>query len=175
MMADTDMDTEADSTDLISKSQRKRDLEALKNLGWRLLEFSDDALRQLLLPDTLLEAIRTAKRINSHGARKRQMQYIGKQMRDIDIAPIKEAIDAADHHHSHQTREFHQIEVLREKLIKDGDSVLPEVLAQFPRTDRQYLRKLVRQAKNEQENHQPPRASRLLFRYLRELQEEPDY
>ncbi|MGB5442796.1 MAG: DUF615 domain-containing protein, partial [Gammaproteobacteria bacterium] len=64
-------DTKAGETDesgLLSKSQRKRDMQALKNLGWRLLEFSDDALRQLAMPETLLDAIRTAKRIKSHGA-----------------------------------------------------------------------------------------------------------
>jgi ribosome-associated protein len=168
-------DTETDETELISKSQQKRDMDELKKLGWRLLEFSDDALRQLALPDTLLDAIRTAQRIKSNSARKRQMQFIGKLMRDIDATPIREAIDAADHHNSSRTREFHLIEELREKLLTDGDSAFPEVLSHFPRCDRQHLRKLVRQAKKEQETKQPPRASRLLFRYLRELQEEPDY
>ena len=158
--------TETGETEDISKSQRKRDLEDLKKLGWRLLEFSDDALRQLALPETLLDALRTAQRIKSHGARKRQMQFIGKLMRDID---------ADDHHQSSRTREFHLIEDLREKLLAKGDSALPEVLSHFPRTDRQHLCKLVRQARKELETRQPPRASRLLFRYLRELQEEPGY
>lgn len=168
-------DIEIDDKDLISKSQRKRDMEALKNLGWRLLEFSDDALRQLAMPETLLDAIRTAKRIKSHGARKRQMQFIGKLMRDIDAAPIREAVDAADHQQSTRSREFHLVEELREKLLAEGDSALPDVLSHFPRAERQYLRKLVRQAKNEQETRQPPRASRLMFRYLRDLQEESGY
>lgn len=168
-------DSKSGETETISKSQRKRDLEELKKLGWRLLEFSDDALRQLALPDTLLEALRTAKRINSHGARKRQMQFIGKLMRDIDTTPVREAINADDHQQSSRTREFHLIEDLREKLLAEGDSALPDVLSHFPRTDRQHLRKLVRQAIKEQQTRQPPRASRLLFRYLRELQEEADY
>ena len=168
-------DTETDETELISKSQQKRDMEALKKLGWRLLDFSDDALRQLALPEPLLDAIRTAQRIKSHSARKRQMQFIGKLMRVIDVTPVKKAIDAADHHHSSQTREFHLVEDLREKLLAEGDSALPEVLSHFPRCDRQHLRKLVRQARKELETGQPPRTSRLLFRYLRELQEKPDY
>jgi ribosome-associated protein len=173
-MGDT-QNGETGETGLVSKSQRKRDMESLKNLGWRLLEFSDDALRQLAMPDKLLDAIRTAKRIKSHGARKRQMQFIGKLMRDIDAAPIRKAVDLADHQQSTRSREFHLIEDLREKLLTEGDSALPEVLSYFPRAERQYLRKLVRQAKTEQETRQPPRASRLVFRYLRELQEEPEY
>jgi len=166
--------TEDDNQAEISKSQRKRDMDELKKLGVELLEFSDDALRQLL-PEALLEAMRTAKRITSNNARKRQLQYIGKLLKDIDPAPLREAVDARNHQHTTHTREFHQLEILRDKLIMEGDSALPGVLALFPRTDRQHLRKLIRQARKEQETGQPPRASRLLFRYLRELQEEPDY
>ena len=166
-------DTDYDEQSGISKSQRKRELDALKTLGWKLLEFSDDALRQLL-PDQLLEAIRTAKKIRSYGARKRQMQYIGKLMRDIDATPIRAAIAAREHQQDTSTRAFHQVEELRDRLISEGDSVIPDVLARFPHTDRQHLRKLVRQARKELETEQPPRAARLLFRYLRELQEEHD-
>jgi ribosome-associated protein len=168
-------ETDHDDQDEISKSQRKRDAQELKRLGVALLDFSDDALRQLMLPDVLLDALRTAKKIHSNGARKRQMQYIGKLMQDIDAEPVRQAIETRNRQHSTHTREFHQLESLREQLITDGDSALPAALAQFPYADRQHLRKLVRQARNEQETRQPPRASRLLFRYLRELQDEPDY
>ena len=164
-----------DDTDGISKSQRKRNLYALKNLGLRLLEFSDDSLRQLDIPEQLLSALLEAKRITSNNARKRQLSYIGKLMKDIDPATVQAAIEARDHQHDTATREFHLIESLRDKLLLEGDEALPAVLAHFPRGDRQHLRKLVRQARREQETRQPPRAARLLFRYLRELQEEPDY
>lgn len=167
--------TEEDGQTEISKSQRKREMDELKRLGMELLEFSDDALRQLPLPETLLEALRTGKRITSNNARKRQMQYIGKLLKDIDATPLLAAVDARNHQHATHTREFHQIEELRDKLILEGDSALPAVLAVFPHTDRQHLRKLLRQARKEQETGQPPRAARLLFRYLRELQEQPDY
>ncbi len=163
-----------DSTE-VSKSQRKRDQHALKDLGIKLLEFSDDGLRQLGLPDKLLEALRTAKKINSNSARKRQLQYIGKLMKEIDAGPVQAAVEAREHQHLTSTREFHLLETLRDKLLLEGDAAVPEVLSHFPRSDRQYLRKLVRQARREHETRQPPRAARLLFRYLRELQEEPDY
>jgi ribosome-associated protein len=161
--------------DEISKSQRKRDLDELKKLGMELLEFSDDALRQLITEELLLEAFRTAKRITSNNARKRQMQYIGKLLKNVDATPLREAVNARNHQHLTHTGEFHKIELLRDKLILEGDGALPEVLACYPRTDRQHLRKLVRQARNEQQSKQPARAARLLFRYLRELQEEPEY
>ena len=166
---------EDDDTAEISKSQRKRDLDALRELGVRLLEFSDDALRQLCLPDKLLDALRTAKKISSNSARKRQLQYVGKLMKEVDAGPILAAVEAREHQYLTASREFHLLESLRDRLLLEGDAALPEVLSKFPRTDRQHLRKLVRQARREQETRQPPRAARLLFRYLRELQEEPDY
>jgi len=168
-------ETDHDDQDEISKSQRKRDLQDLKKLGQALLDFSDDALRQLMLPDVLLDALHTARKIHSNGARKRQMQYIGKLMKDIDVAPLRQAIESRNRQHDTQSREFHLLETLREQLLTDGDSALPVVLAHFPHADRQHLRKLVRMARKEQDSRQPPRASRLLFRYLRELQEQPDY
>ena len=168
-------ETDHDDQNEVSKSQLKRDMQELKRLGVELLDFSDDALRQLLLPDVLLDALRTAKKIHSNGARKRQMQYIGKLMQEIDAEPVRHAIENKNRQHASHTREFHQLEILRQQLITDGDSALPAALAQFPHADRQHLRKLIRQARNEQETRQPPRASRLLFRYLRELQEQRDF
>ena len=168
-------ETDHDDQDEISKSRRKRELQELKKLGEALLEFSDDALRQLMLPDVLLDALHTARKIHSNGARKRQMQYVGKLMKDIDVAPVRQALEDRNRQHDLHSREFHLLETLREQLLTDGDSALPAVLAQFPHADRQHLRKLARQARKEHDSGQPPRASRLLFRYLRELQEQPDY
>ena len=164
-----------DDTEEISKSQRKRELHALKELGLKLLDFSDDSLRQLDLPEKLLEALLTAKKITSNVARKRQLSYVGKLMKEIDPAPIQAVVQAREHQHLTSTREFHLLENLREQLLLEGDVALPAVLSHFPRADRQHLRKLVRQARSEQSNGQPPGASRRLFRYLRELQESPDY
>jgi ribosome-associated protein len=163
---------EPDNKDDISKTRRKRDLDALKDLGRELFDLGDDALQALQLPEDLLEALLTMHRIRSHGAQKRQLQYVGKLLRNIDTAPLRAAVEARKHQQSIHTREFHLLEELREKLLVEGDAALPEVLAHFPRTDRQHLRKLVRHARNEHAARQPPRATRELFRYLRELQEE---
>lgn len=166
----TDHDQEA-----ISKSQRKRDLDELKQLGRKLLDFSEDSLRGLGLPELLLEAVLTGKRITSHVARKRQLQYIGKLLHEFDATPVRAAVAAREHQHDTSTREFHRLETLREQLLADGDEALPAVLAQFPHADRQRLRKLVRQARQQQATGQPPGAARALFRYLRELQDAPAY
>jgi ribosome-associated protein len=154
-----------------SKTRRKRDMEALQELGSELLNFSDEVLLQMDLPETLRDAVQAARKIRSHGARKRQLQYIGKLMRDIDPAPVRAAIEAQEHRQDTGTRAFHLLEELRDALVLQGDPALATVLEHFPLADRQHLRKLTRQARREHEEHQPPKASRQLFRYLRELQE----
>jgi ribosome-associated protein len=164
-----DIDDEKDTA--ISKSQRKRDMIALQRLGEALLDFDAAALNQLALPETLLDAIKTARKINAHGARKRQLQYIGKLMRTIDTGPVCAAVEARRHQQATNTREFQLLEELREALISEGDAALATLLEHFPAADRQHIRKLARQARKERELNQPPRAARRLFRDLRELQE----
>jgi len=168
-MRDTDYEPHREP----SKSQRKRDLDELKQLGRDLLDFGEDELRALPLPESLLDALLAAQAIRAHGALKRQLQYVGKLLRDVDAAPLRAAIEDRARQHELHTREFHQLEELRDRLIVEGDAALAAVMARFPHADRQHLRKLERQARSEHEQHQPPRAVRLLFRYLRELQEEP--
>jgi len=164
-------DAENDKQTPVSKSQRKRDMDALKRLGEELLDFDAAALDRLELPEDLLDAIRTAKKIHAHGARKRQLQYIGKLMRAIDPEPVHAAIEARRHHQDSNAGEFHLLEELREALISEGDSALATVLEHFPTADRRHIRKLAQQARKEREMNQPPRAARRLFRDLRELQE----
>jgi ribosome-associated protein len=165
-------DMQQDEAIAVSKSRRKRDMDALRKLGEELLSFDETTLTELGIPGNLLDAVRLANRIKSHGARRRQLHYIGKLMRNVDTTPIRVAIEARDHQNSTRTSDFHLLEELREALITEGDSSLAMVLEHFPLADRQHLRKLARQARKERDAHQPLRGSRRLFRYLRELQED---
>ncbi len=155
-----------------SKSSRKRTMHALHALGKSLLDFSSAELHDLDLPDNLLAALAEASNIKSNSALKRHLHYIGKLMREVDAEPIQAALERRRHQHGINTDAFHLIETLRDRLIAEGDSALADVRSQFPRAERQKLIKLARQARNEQQNKQAPRASRLLFRYLRDLHEE---
>jgi ribosome-associated protein len=167
-------DTEFDQPEAPSKSRRKRDMLELQQLGEELLTFADAALRQMGLPEPLFEAIESARRIKAHGGRRRQLQYIGKLMRNLDTVPIRAAIASRRQQGTTHTRAFHRLELLREALIDDIDAALAGALEQFPAADPQQLRRLARQARTELETRQPPRAARALFRYLRELQEQSD-
>jgi ribosome-associated protein len=165
-------ESEFDHPEAPSKSRRKRDMLELQKLGEELLTFPDAVLREMGLPEPLFEALETARRIKAHGGRRRQLQYIGKLMRNLDTAPIREAIASRQQQESTHTRAFHRLEGLREALIDEPDAALAGVLEDYPAADRQHLRRLARQARTERDNHQPPRAARVLFRYLRDLQEQ---
>ncbi|MDR2000006.1 MAG: DUF615 domain-containing protein, partial [Zoogloeaceae bacterium] len=93
---DTQNDPNLDSAERPSKSQLKRDMAALQTLGERLIELSKEQLTKIDMPEELREATRDAQRFTKHEARRRQLQYIGKLMRNIDPAPIQAAIDEID-------------------------------------------------------------------------------
>jgi len=67
-----------------SKSQRKRDATALQDLGEQLVKLTPTQLSRVPLPDELRAAVRLARSITQRGGHKRQLQYIGKLMRQLD-------------------------------------------------------------------------------------------
>ena len=157
-----------------SKSQRKREMAALQDLGTELVDLAAAELARIPLPDRLSEAIAQARAITSHGARRRQLQFIGKIMRDIDPAPIRAALEKIRQHSARATAELHLIERWRDRIIGEGQAALNEFSGQYPGADRQRLRQLMLNARKEQERSLPPKSSRALFRALREVIEAAD-
>jgi ribosome-associated protein len=154
-----------------SKSQLKRDAHALQQLGVALLEIPEQDWLTLNLPETLVRALRDAKQTPSHGARKRQLQFIGKLMRNIDPEPVQRYFERLCLDTRQQLLRQHALEDWRDRMLAQGDSAIDAYLSDHPGADRQQLRQLVRQAKKEQAGNKPPRSSRALFRYLREVGE----
>ncbi len=116
------------------------------------------------------DAIELAQRIKKEG-RRRQLQLIGKMLRNRDVDPIRQALDKLKNRHNQQVALFHKLEQIRDRLIDDGDDAIAEVLNLWPDADRQQLRSLIRNAKKEKEGNKPPKSARLIFQYLRELAE----
>lgn len=152
----------------ISKTKRKKAMDALQDLGGELVELSNDQLKQLVLPDALLIAVKDAKKLtNARGAQKRQLQYIGRLMRDVDPEPIQAKLDAWNGVSKEQTIKLHLLERWRERLL-ETESALGEFLNSYPDVDVQYLRTLIRNAHKEKAANKPPKSSRALFQLLRE-------
>ncbi len=150
-----------------SKSQRKREMTALQALGESLLRLSGAELARIDLPEPLREAIAETARISSHEGRRRQLQYIGKLMRQVDPEPLRAAIDDATGESKQAVALMHRCERMRDALLAD-DAALDAVLADLPRADVQQLRAMIRAARREHEAGRPPRHSRQLYRWLRD-------
>src|SRR3569832_622101 len=156
-----------------SKSQRKRAAEAAQRLGLTLVEMPATRFKAMLakldLPDNLREALTACRAITAHGGRRRQLQYIGKLMRDINTAPIQQTNAAhKDKDHTSNAAQ-HRLERWRERLIAEGDVALGELLNEYPGAARQQLRQLITKARKERDAGLPPAAARVLFQELRGL------
>ncbi len=155
-----------------SRSQLKRDAEALQDLGRELVELPQAKLERIQIPDQLREAVNLARSITAHGGKRRQMQFIGKLMRGFDAEPVRAQLEAFQQADRRAAQRFHLLENLRDKLIAEGDSALGDILDRYPHADRQHLRNLIRQAQLERDKNKPPASARSLFKYLRELDNE---
>ncbi|HEC19392.1 MAG TPA: DUF615 domain-containing protein [Gammaproteobacteria bacterium] len=164
-------DLDEDIEEEKSKSQIKREMHALQDLGKELVNLPKEQFERIELPEELHDAIIEARRIHQHGAHKRQLQYIGKLMRGVDADALREQVDTITGHSRQAVAALHHIERWRDRLLHDGDTALAELVTEFPDTDRQYVRQLVRNAKKELVGNKPPKSARGLFKYLRGLME----
>jgi ribosome-associated protein len=148
-----------------SKTQRKKDMHALQEIGEQLVELDPKKLAEFDLPEILVDAIALAQPMQKHGARRRQLQYIGRLMREIDALPIQQKLDSWQQTSKHQTARLHQLERWRDRLLSD-EHALTEFAKQYPQADLQRLRLLIRNAQKEKAAEKPPKSFRLLFQEL---------
>ena len=151
-----------------STTQRKRQMHALQALGEMLVALPAERLAELDLPEALREALLHARQISKWGARRRQMQYIGKLMREVDAAAIRSRLDGWKHAAARDIARLHRAEHWRDRLLED-ESALGALLEHHPGADVQRLRTLIRNARQEAQTSPPPRSARALFQALREL------
>jgi len=164
-MSDDQFDHELEK----SRSQQKREAEAVQDLGERLLTLNDKQLKKLQLDENLLEAVLLAKEIKAYGGKKRQLQYIGKLMRSLDVSTIDQYFEQVDNQHNLQNAKFRALENWRDKLVEQGVSVVSELEQEFPGLDSQKLRQLVRNATNKKNEKLALKSKRAIFQYLKEL------
>lgn len=162
-----------------SKSQIKREMHALLDLGKELVELSPERLKQLPLSERLYEAIRLAQRTPSREGLRRQVHYVGKLMRDAPADEIRNQLETWKHGSREQTQTMHKLESLRDRLLKD-DQALTTLLEKYPHADIQQLRTLIRAGRKEMTANETLRPGqdpqrkhyRALFQALKALQEQ---
>lgn len=154
-----------------SKTKIKKQMLDLQDIGEQLVGLSTDKLKELDLPERLFDAVHEMKRINKFGAQRRQMQYIGRLMRDVEPAPIVAKLEAWSGKSHQHIAWLHQIERWRDRLL-ENEGALTELLADHPAADAQRLRTLIRNAHKEKELLKPPKSYREIFQVLRDIMPE---
>lgn len=152
-----------------SKSQIKREMDTLREMGQRLIALKPDQLNKLELTDKLRLALAEAHKHTAHGALKRHMSFVGKLVRDQDTDAIQTYLDLIDSSTQAHAQHFHQMERWRDRLLTGRADELELFIIAYPDADRQQIRHLVRQANKEAEQNKAPAASRKLFKMIRQL------
>jgi ribosome-associated protein len=154
----------------ISKTKLKAEADAAQDIGKKLIALSKDRLIKLDLPEALFDAVLEAKRLTANGAVRRQLQYLGRLMRDIDSAPIVEQLQAWEGKNTQENAYFHGLERWRTRLLTQPESI-SEYLNTYPQADSQQIRTLIRNAQREEAAQKPPKSSRELFKLIRDIAE----
>ena len=152
-----------------SKSQIKREREALKELGQELSNLPIKQLQLIPLDDNTRTAIIDIQKMKK-GAMKRQLQHISGLLRDEDETAIRLALDKISLPHRQQVKAHHQLEEWRDALVAGDDSIIAELTNHFNDLDRQHLMQLARNARKELKLAKPPKSARIIFQYLKYLQ-----
>jgi ribosome-associated protein len=154
-----------------SKTELKRQSDALQALGAELVEAPRDRIKRVPMPEDVREAILTCQSITNHEGRRRAMQFVGKKMRTLDeeeVAVIQRTIEGWKGASKADTAAMHALERRRDKLLTD-DNALTTLLSENPELDVQQLRTLIRNARKEQAENKPPKAYREIFQILKQV------
>lgn len=152
-----------------SKSQVKREMHALQALGLKLTKLREDQLIQIPLSDKLHIEILQYKKLKANEARRRQMQFIGKLMRSEDAEEIETRIEQFDSSSLEFAKTLHQLEKWRDNLLDGDNNTLTEFVNQYPQTDIQALRQLIRNTRKDRDNNKNTGQYKKLFRFIREV------
>ncbi len=161
-------DTPAEQPRPPSKSQQKRDVEALQKLGISLAELNPEQLAGIPLTPALEKAIREYPHIKKREALRRHRQYIGRLMREADHEAIAAALEGVTENQQRMARLFHTMEQWRDDLIAGDQQQMETFIREFPEVDRQNLRQLVQNAKQERAQQKTPANARKLFKLIRD-------
>ncbi|WP_027329616.1 ribosome biogenesis factor YjgA [Marinimicrobium agarilyticum] len=162
----TDNDYDFDDSEK-SKTQVKKEMHALQTLGKQLSELNDDQLGRMPLEPKLHNALLEYRRLRHNEARRRQLQFIGRLMREADQEGIQKVMDQFNQQSRANVQLHHSAEQWRDRLLAEPDAV-QAFIEEHTVSDIQHFRQLLRQAQKEATQNKPPAASRKLFKEIRD-------
>jgi ribosome-associated protein len=164
-------DARDDEDGEVSRSHRRREALAVLDLAHALMDAPIKAIEALDVDEDLKALILDSRRVTQQVARKRQMQFLAKQLRSDEeaVAVIRRVFESSDEDRRRDNARMHRLEHWRARLIEEGDAALEALVETCPQVDRPALRQLVRQARSETLANKPPVAARKIFRMLSDL------
>lgn len=163
------MENEEQET-LKSKTQVKKEMTELQNVGIALTRLSREKLAAIPMSDTLRETLEAASSIKTHSATRRYRQYIGKLMRKEDSEKILQAYHSMLAEEKNAARRFQQLENWRQELVAGDKDKLAAFFQAYPQADRQKLNQLIRNTQKEiSQGKKTAGSAKKLFQFLREL------
>jgi ribosome-associated protein len=160
-----------ESTSRPSKTKQKEAMHELRGLGEELVDLPLSQLKRLGLPEDLYAAVRECQKITAHGAKRRQVMYLGKLMRTADDEPIRAGLALLRGENTAENARLQRLERMRVRLLAD-ETMLTEIANTWPGADITHLRQLRRNALKEQEANKPPKNFRAIYQVLKELDDQ---
>lgn len=157
------------TTPRVSRTQKKQRALRLQRLGEQLVALPPEQAATIPMPEELATAVAEAREMHKHGARRRQLQYVGALMRELDPEPIESALASLTRGDRQEVRQFKQVEAWRDALLAgDGAVDMEAICAACPDLEIGRLENLVAEARAAKAAPAKRKAARRLFRYLKE-------
>ena len=157
-----------DKDSVVSKTELKKDSKNIQKFGKRISELTINNIQAFKFPLTIYEATIGLKNLKSNSAKKRQVQYLGKLLREIDLTDAFLVMKQLEVGSQKEIQRNHIIEGWRDKLLSNNDSIT-EFFDEYPKVDRQSLRQTISNAQKEKKGNKPPKYSRQLFKLIKDI------
>ena len=157
-----------DKDSVVSKTELKKDSKNIQKFGKRISELTINNIQAFKFPLSVYEATIGLKNLKSNSAKKRQVQYLGKLLREIDLTDAFLVMKQLEVGSQKEIQRNNIIEGWRDKLLNNNDAIT-EFVDQYPKIDRQSLRQTISNAQKEKKGNKPPKYSRQLFKLIKDI------
>ena len=129
-----------------SKTQKKQEAIMVEKLAQELLTLSPSLLDEAPCDTEILTEIKKTQKIKQFGARRRQVKYLAKLLRETGIEPLLDYMERVKNSKLKQNEIFHRLEKLRNRIINEDEEkqALHEAKNKFPDLDSELVQNLAK-------------------------------
>ena len=157
-----------DKDSVVSKTELKKDSKKIQQFGRKISELTVTNIEAFKFPINIYEATMDLKNLKSNSAKKRQVQYLGKLLREIDLTDAFIVMKQLKVSSQKEIQRNNIIESWRDKLLNNAKSIT-EFVDEYPKIDRQSLRQTISNAQKEKKDNKPPKHSKQLFKLIKDI------